>query len=147
MKKQIAVVGHKPFEVPSDSAYLGIQVGNGPDIPSLIRDNTGDNISSKNASYCELTAQYWLWKNSTADVKGLVHYRRILGSPNAHAVPFESIDTRRDKAVTGEEIESLLKSHDVININPIIMSQKRRWDIMNALTFQEKAFQLSENTW
>ena len=114
MKKQIAVVGHKPFEVPSDSAYLGIQVGNGPDIPSLIRDNTGDNISSKNASYCELTAQYWLWKNSTADIKGLVHYRRILGSPNAHAVPFESIDARRDKAVTGEEIESLLKSHDVI---------------------------------
>lgn len=47
MEKQIAVVGHKPFEVPSDSAYLGIQVGNGPDIPSLIRDNTGDNISSK----------------------------------------------------------------------------------------------------
>ena len=114
MEKQIAVVGHKPFEVPSDSAYLGIQVGNGPDIPSLIRDNTGDNISSKNASYCELTAQYWLWKNSTAGIKGLVHYRRILGSPNAHAVPFESIGTRRDKAVTGEEIESLLKSHNVI---------------------------------
>lgn len=147
MEKQIAVVGHKPFEVPSDSAYLGIQVGNGPDIPSLIRDNTGDNISSKNASYCELTAQYWLWKNSTAGIKGLVHYRRILGSPNAHAVPFESIGTRRDKAVTGEEIESLLKSHNVIRINPIIMSQKQRWDTMNALTFQEKAFQLSENTW
>lgn len=147
MEKQIAVVGHKPFEVPSDSAYLGIQVGNGPDIPSLIRDNTGDNISSKNASYCELTAQYWLWKNSTAGIKGLVHYRRILGSPNAHAVPFESIGTRRDKAVTGEEIESLLKSHNVIRRNPIIMSQKQRWDTMNALTFQEKAFQLSENTW
>ena len=147
MDKQIAVVGHKPFEVPSDSAYLGIQVGNGPDIPSLIRDNTGDNISSKNASYCELTAQYWLWKNSTAGIKGLVHYRRILGSPNAHAVPFESIGTRRDKAVTGEEIESLLKSHNVIRRNPIIMSQKQRWDTMNALTFQEKAFQLSENTW
>lgn len=116
MKKQIAVVGHKPFEVPSDSAYLGIQVGNGPDIPSLVRDNTADNISSKNASYCELTAQYWLWKNSTADIKGLVHYRRILGSPNAHAVPFESIDTRRNKAVAGTEIESLLKTHDVIRV-------------------------------
>lgn len=114
MKKQIAVVGHKPFEVPLDSAYLGIQVGNGPDIPSLVRDNTADNISSKNTSYCELTAQYWLWKNSTADIKGLVHYRRILGSPNAHAVPFESIDTRRNKAVAGTEIESLLKTHDVI---------------------------------
>lgn len=139
MEKQIAVVGHKPFEVPSDSAYLGIQVGNGPDIPSLVRDNTADNISSKNASYCELTAQYWLWKNSTADIKGLVHYRRILGSPNAHAVPFESIDTRRDKAVTGEEIESLLKSHDVIHSKFTILLHHSSMDDYRRITVDRHA--------
>jgi len=40
-------------------------------------DNQGDNISSKNKNYCELTAAYSAWKHSRADYKGLCHYRRI----------------------------------------------------------------------
>lgn len=43
----------------------------------LYLDNTGDNISSLNKSYCELTTQYWAWKNQEADYYGFCHYRRI----------------------------------------------------------------------
>jgi lipopolysaccharide biosynthesis glycosyltransferase len=41
----------------------------------LTGDNTGDNISIKNKSYCELTIQYWAWKNIDVDYYGFCHYR------------------------------------------------------------------------
>ena len=46
----------------------------------MIGDDTGDNISKENEKYCELTAQYWTWKNydkiGNPDYIGFMHYRR-----------------------------------------------------------------------
>lgn len=39
--------------------------------------HTGDNIDTENNMYCELCALYHLWKNTTDDIVGLEHYRRI----------------------------------------------------------------------
>ena len=42
-----------------------------------LKDNTGDNISSRNRDYCEVSAIYWVWKNdNTNDYVGFCHYRR-----------------------------------------------------------------------
>jgi predicted DNA-binding protein YlxM (UPF0122 family) len=65
--------------------FLPIQVGKSVSNTDLgfISDNTGDNISEKNKSFCELTALYWAWKNIDTvypglEYIGLCHYRRYL---------------------------------------------------------------------
>lgn len=46
----------------------------------MIGDDTGENVSSENAKYNELSAQYWVWKNyneiGNPDYVGFMHYRR-----------------------------------------------------------------------
>lgn len=45
-------------------------------------DDEGDNISELNPLYCELTTQYWAWKNVDADYYGFCHYRRYFDFGN-----------------------------------------------------------------
>lgn len=78
---KIAVACHKPSELPHNPLYCPIQVGSAlakNRMSGMLHDDEGDNISEKNPSYCELTAQYWAWKNLDADYLGLCHYRRFL---------------------------------------------------------------------
>lgn len=45
---------------------------------AVVKDNTGINISNKNRMYCEMSAVYWIWKNTNHDWIGIEHYRRHL---------------------------------------------------------------------
>ncbi|WP_392562638.1 DUF4422 domain-containing protein [Orbus sturtevantii] len=79
-KIQIAVAYHKNSDLIANECLLPIHVGKACSEYDLmmIGDDTANNISHKNFGYAELTAIYWLWKNSNADIKGLFHYRRFL---------------------------------------------------------------------
>lgn len=78
---KILISCHKQSMVPDSKIMLPIEVGadlRKKHIEGILQDNQGENISSKNKMYCELTAQYWAWKNLDADYYGFFHYRRYL---------------------------------------------------------------------
>lgn len=80
-KIRILIACHKSCEALSSEILVPIRVGAAltqDDTGSMLRDDEGDNISAKNHRYCELTAQYWAWKNMDADWYGFFHYRRYL---------------------------------------------------------------------
>ena len=81
MDIKLFVCCHKPTEIPKHPLLVPLQVGAilaGEHFPGFFYDDTGDHISQKNRSYCELTGQYWAWKNIEADYYGFFHYRRYL---------------------------------------------------------------------
>lgn len=78
---KLFVCCHQRVQVPDHPLLVPIQVGAAladSHFPGYLHDDAGDNISVKNRSYCELTAQYWAWKNVEADYYGFFHYRRYL---------------------------------------------------------------------
>lgn len=82
---KILVATHKSYRMPEGKVFLPIQAGAAcnEDL-GYVRDDSGDNISAKNANYCELTALYWAWKNLKCDYLGLVHYRRLFAANIAY---------------------------------------------------------------
>lgn len=78
-KIKILVAQHKEAEVFHNEVYTPIHVGKSLSKTDLgiLGDDTGDNISHLNPYFCELTAQYWAWKNMhDVEYIGLCHYRR-----------------------------------------------------------------------
>lgn len=109
MKIEILVAAHKEFSMPKKEGYLPVLVGavkNYKPGISYQRDDDGENISSKNPNYNELTAVYWAWKNlKDVDAIGLVHYRRLL---------FEKRPYSLDNVISIEKVNQLLQKYDVI---------------------------------
>lgn len=81
MNSCIYIITHKQVDLNIPEGYKIILVGAETKELNKVNylfDNSGkDNISIKNANYCELTGMYWIWKNDTSEIKGLVHYRRF----------------------------------------------------------------------
>ena len=60
LQTTIIVATHKPYWVPDDPMYLPGQMGHAiHPACGYIGDDTGENISERNANFCELTGLYW----------------------------------------------------------------------------------------
>lgn len=121
---QIVVATHKKYQMPSSKIYLPLQVGASLSEADFgyQKDNTGDNISKKNKTFCELTGLYWAWKNLNADYVGLVHYRRLFALRKPYA---KSEQKRIASALTETQLTPLLKQYD------LILPRKRNYYIEN----------------
>lgn len=92
MQKQnicILVAAHKRADIPKNRLVVPIQVGTaaaGQRLAGMLHDDEGEHISGKNRMYCELTAQYYAWKNLEADYYGFFHYRRYMNFTKAYPV-------------------------------------------------------------
>ena len=124
MDIKVIVAAHKKCWMPQDELYLPLHVGHAIAQESLgfQGDDTGDNISAKNASYCELTGIYWAWKNLKADYIGLVHYRRFLAGGTSTFF-IRMLSDKRKAILTKKKAEEFLISADVL------VPKKRRYYI------------------
>ena len=121
MNAQILVCCHKPDIMVTIPPYMPIQVGSAlaSALLPIAGDDTGDNISHKNPSYCELTGVYWAWKNlSNTDIVGICHYRRYfdfhhqVGFP--HAFLSEDQFDNTDFSIPQKVLKSVSKGRIVV---------------------------------
>ena len=108
---RIIVATHKPYWMPEDPMYLPLRVGaEGRDSFGFQPDSTGENISRKNANYCELTGLYWAWKNLPGDYMGLAHYRRHFA--------LSRLAPKRRAVLTRDQAVRCLREADVLLPKP-----------------------------
>ena len=111
---------HKECVVPEHPLLVPIQTGAAlveRRFPGFLRDDVGDHISDKNRSYCELTAQYWAWKNCPSDYVGFFHYRRYLYPDPSARRPYRICrvpSLRLLERLGYDRFESLIRSFDFI---------------------------------
>ena len=80
-----------------------------------IGDDTGDNISRLNPFLDEVTALYWIWKNTNHTHTGFVHYRRFLTSNSNQKCYLSGVYYFNIKNLLSEsEILKILSEYDII---------------------------------
>ncbi|WP_455049157.1 DUF4422 domain-containing protein [Mitsuokella sp.] len=125
----IYIVGSQKVSFDRPKGYEMILVGkknkNARD-PSCFYDDVNDSIAEKNPYYCELTALYWIWKNTSDKFIGLNHYRRFfwLNHPNDSYI-IKSINDEKEIAnmITFSTPESILQGADIILPAPLFMGE------------------------
>ena len=111
--------------IPDNPLIVPVQVGTAladHRFKGMQHDDEGENISYKNPYYCELTAQYWAWKNLDADYYGLFHYRRYFSFSD------ESFRTNRFA-------DALFDSNDEKTLERIGLNEHRMREVIEGNDF------------
>lgn len=121
---RIFVTAHKNVDRFDSDIMQPVQVGpKNERFPWAFHDDEGENISDRNPRYCELTTQYWAWKNVDADYYGFCHYRRYFDfSDTPHKenpygeIMDDYIDARavKEYGLDDKNIEQIVRQYDVI---------------------------------
>jgi hypothetical protein len=136
---KIFICAHKEVPLPQHPYFLPIQAGAAlhEQIPGYQPDSEGDNISTKNPHFCELTCHYWAWKNlKNVDIVGLNHYRRYFDfkkkwpqfSADKH---FISTEAFLKQLYVFPNLEGVLQKYD------IILPTTRHWRVSNTQQYGE----------
>lgn len=133
MKFEIIIATHKQKTILNNFIFRPIQVGRAVNQYTIndtyYLDNQGENISSKNPNFNELTALYWYWKNKkNADYVGLAHYRRYLD------IFYEKGIFKKEKKNVLKNVKSnyssLLKMHNEEKARKKLISLFKNYDLI-----------------
>ena len=118
---KIFMCTHKAFEY---LPPLAVAVQGGaklkPPVPGAVPDyGAGGSISEKNPEYCELTVQYYAWKNEIADYYGFCHYRRFFSTGKGTPVPYLAFGKLSEKKksellMSDKDISDIVSGYDVV---------------------------------
>lgn len=121
MNLKMLVAYHKDAPVVQNELFVPIHLGHGSDYEILcqkmIGDDTGANISDKNATYNELTAIYWAWKHydelGDPDKIGFCHYRRFFIFEKRKQAYFETTAADVEKQLLLDRV-NLVQNYDFV---------------------------------
>ena len=146
----VYVCQHKEYPMLDSECVTNIHAGKAISKKQLgiIGDDTGDSISERNASFCELTVLYWIWKNSKDNIVGLMHYRRFFnfGRRRIFYLPKKHPESCK---ITYQNLSRIFEEFDVVlpeknSIRPNIRTQYSEYhyieDLDLCLDIIEKEF-------
>lgn len=139
-KSKIIVCAHKQDFMAHNDVYMPLQVGKALSEVDLgvQGDDEGDNISTKNPNYCELTGLYWAWKNlKDADYIGLAHYRRYFDFKGTGYGMYCVEDFKRSGIMDVDPEKCLVGGYDIVLPKPFRMETSVAEDYIYAHVMED----------